>query len=57
MTPATDDTKRQFNIYLRNRVIRRAKHAAVDHDMSLSHLVELALVAYLDKLDGEAADR
>jgi predicted HicB family RNase H-like nuclease len=42
--------KQQFNVYLPPAVVRRAKHAAVDRAVSLSRLVEDALVAYLDRL-------
>ena len=45
--------KQQFNVYLRPELIRRTKHVAVDQATSLSRLVELALVAYLDRLEQE----
>jgi predicted HicB family RNase H-like nuclease len=48
----TMDTKQQFNVYLPPALIRRAKHAAVDQATSLSRLVEDALTAYLNRLDG-----
>jgi predicted HicB family RNase H-like nuclease len=47
--------KQQFNVYLPPALIRRAKHAAVDHVMSLSRLVEDALVAHLERLEEEQA--
>ncbi len=42
--------KQQFNVYLPPALIRRAKHAAVDEAVSLSRLVEDALLAHLDHL-------
>ncbi len=44
--------KQQFNVYLPPELVRRAKHAAIDHTMSLSRLVEQALAAHLDRLEG-----
>ncbi len=49
------DAKQQFNVYLPPALIRRAKHAAVDQATSLSRLVEDALTAYLNRLDGRAS--
>ena len=45
--------KQQFNVYLPPALIRRVKHAAIDQPMSLSRLVEVALIAYLDHLEEE----
>ncbi len=47
------EPKQQFNVYLPPVVIRRAKHAAVDQAVSLSWLVEAALIAYLDHMEAE----
>jgi predicted HicB family RNase H-like nuclease len=49
------DAKQQFNVYLPPGLIRRAKHAAVDQATSLSRLVEDALTAYLNRLDGPSS--
>jgi predicted HicB family RNase H-like nuclease len=46
------EEKQQFNVYLRPALIRRAKHAAVDEAVSLSRLVQDALIAHLDRLEG-----
>jgi hypothetical protein len=47
--------KQQFNVYLPPPLIRRAKHAAIDHATSLSRMVELALTEHLDRLEGGEA--
>ena len=40
--------KQQFNVYLPPELIRRAKYRALDDQLSLSDLVERALIAFLE---------
>jgi predicted transcriptional regulator len=42
--------KQQFNVYLSPDLVRRVKHAAVDHAVSLSAFVEQSLSDHLDRL-------
>lgn len=44
--------KQQFNVYLPPELVRRAKHRALDEQLSLSDFVEKVLMAYLENDDG-----
>jgi predicted HicB family RNase H-like nuclease len=43
--------KTQFNIYLPPDLVKRVKHAAIEHGLSLSSFVEEALTQALNKED------
>jgi predicted HicB family RNase H-like nuclease len=43
--------KQQFNVYLTPELIRRAKYRALDDQVSLSDLVERALITFLESGD------
>ena len=43
--------KQQFNIYLPPDLVRRVKYRALDDQLSLSDLVERALIAFLEQGD------
>ena len=45
--------KKQFNVYLPPSLIRRAKYRALDDQVSLSDLVQMALERYLERSDGD----
>ncbi len=43
------EPKKQFNVYLPPKLIRRAKYRALDDQVSLSDLVQAALEKYLER--------
>jgi predicted HicB family RNase H-like nuclease len=52
--PMPSPKKQQFNVYLPPELIRRAKYRALDDQMSLSDLVEQALLMFLKSGDHNA---
>lgn len=47
------EEKQQFNVYLPADLVRRVKHAAIDHNVSLSEFTQLALEAWLEEGDDD----
>ncbi len=45
------EQKVQFNVYLPPELVRSVKHRAVDDGVSLSELVQRALIAHLRRAD------
>ncbi|QBD74669.1 CopG family transcriptional regulator [Ktedonosporobacter rubrisoli] len=49
MPPEKQNKKQQFSVYLPPELIREVKHAAVDHNMSLSAFIEQLIRTHLQQ--------
>ena len=48
---------KQFNVYLPVKLIRELKHCAIEHELSLSSLVEEAIRKHLADLQRQSKER
>lgn len=50
MSTSSSSTKKRLSVYLKSSILKHAKANAVIEELTLTDLVEKALVAYLPKL-------